>query len=388
MQHTNEHHLATQPGISPEPSPPAGRQHSRSVRSAAIVALVVLLAVVFGTGLFAGWVFGTRSSGSEQPAPTPTPTTPATITSGPTLDALRGAVVEQVRPTVVQLNIATASGEGLGSGVILDSRGYIVTNNHVVSGAQGMQVTLYDGTMLAAQLVGSDPLDDLAVVKISTNAKLVAATLGDSSKLRVGQEVLAIGNPLGITQTVTSGIISALDRAVSNIPDAIQTDAAINPGNSGGALVDLEGKLLGIPTLSAIDPQFQAPANGVGFAIPSNRVRLIAPQLIQSGKVTNTGRAAIGVQITSVDAALASERNLAVTSGALIVAVAAGGPAETAGLKPGDVIVQIGAHPVAEVAGFADALLTLRPGEVVPVTVYRGSERLTIKVTLGELRAP
>jgi S1-C subfamily serine protease len=134
--------------------------------------------------------------------------------------------------------------------------------------------------------------------------------------------------------------------------------------------VNLQGELVGIPTLSAIDPQFQTPANGVGFAIPSNRVRLIAPQLIQTGKVTNTGRAAMGLQLTSVDAALAAERKLAVTSGALIVGVAVGSPAAAAGLKPGDVIVQIGTHPVAS------------------VTFYRGSERLTIKVTLGELRAP
>jgi S1-C subfamily serine protease len=286
------------------------------------------------------------------------------------------------------VNVVTPSGAGLGSGVILDSRGYIVTNNHVIASAERIQVTLYDGTSLSAQLVGTDPLDDLAVLKISTKAKLTAATLGDSSKLQVGQEVLAIGNPLGITQTVTSGIVSALDRAVSSIPDAIQTDAAINPGNSGGALVDLQGNLVGIPTLSAIDPQFQTPANGVGFAIPSNRVRLIAPQLIQTGKVTHTGRAAMGIQITSVDAALAAQNNLAVTAGVLIVGVAANSPAATAGLKPGDVIVQIGTHPVTDAAAFADALLTLSPGEVVPVSIYRGNQQLTIKVTLGEARAP
>lgn len=392
MQQLHEQNLSTQPAAPPAtPAARAGTQSgrpARPVRTAAIVALVVLLTVVFGTGLFAGWVFGTRGSGTVQPVSTPGTTTPTVAVPGTSLEAQREAVIARVRPTVVLVNVVTPGGEGLGSGVILDSRGYIVTNNHVITGAQRMQVTLYDGTTLPAQLVGTDPLDDLAVVKVSPNAKLVAATLGDSSKLRVGQEVLAIGNPLGITQTVTSGIISALDRAVSSIPDAIQTDAAINPGNSGGALVDLQGELVGIPTLSAIDPQFQAPANGVGFAIPSNRVRLIAPQLIQTGKVTNTGRAAIGLQLTSVDESLAAEDNLAVTDGALIVGVAAGGPAAAAGLKPGDVIVQIGSHSVAAVADFADALLTLRPGDVVYVTIYRGNERLTIKVTLGELRAP
>ena len=278
MQQLNEQNIFTRPTAS-QPGRPGQR-----VRTAAIVALVVLLAAVFGTGLFAGWIYGTRSSGTAHPGATLGTTTPPVTVSGDSIEAQREAVIVRVRPAVVQVNVETASGEGLGSGVILDNRGYIVTNNHVIAGAQRIQVTLYDGTSLAGQLVGADPLDDLAVLKISTSEKLTAATLGDSSKLQVGQEVLAIGNPLGITQTVTSGIVSALDRAVSSIPDAIQTDAAINPGNSGGALVTLQGELVGIPTLSAIDPQFQTPANGVGFAIPSNRVRLIAPQLIQTGK--------------------------------------------------------------------------------------------------------
>jgi S1-C subfamily serine protease len=390
MQQLNEHTIFTQPaepGTLSIPAGPPGRRPTRRVRTAAIVALVVLLAIVFGTGLFAGWVFGMRSSRSIQPGSTPTATTPPVTASGTTLEALREAAVEKVRPAVVQVTIATVSGGGLGSGVIFDSRGDIVTNNHVIAGAQRIQVTLYDGTSLSAHLVGTDPLDGLAVVKVSTSAKLTVATLGNSSKLQVGQEVLAIGNPLGITQTVTSGIVSALDRAVSTIPDAIQTDAAINPGNSGGALVDLHGAVVGMPTLSAIDPQFQAPANGVGFAIPSNRVRLIAPQLIQTGNVTHSGRAAMGVQITSVDAALAAQHNLAVTAGVLIVGVASHGPAQAAGLKPGDVIVRIGTHPVTDVAAFADALLQLRPGEVVPVSIYRGKEQLSIKVTLGEAQA-
>jgi S1-C subfamily serine protease len=309
MQPLNEQHLPTQPDTPGAPSTPAGMQpgwHRRGVRTVAVTALTVLLAVVFGTGLFAGWVFGTRSSGSSQFGSTTASSNPSMTTSGDTLSALREMVVTKVRPAVVQVNVVTSRGEGLGSGVILDSQGYIVTNNHVIANAQRIQITLYDGTSLSAQLVGTDQLDDLAIVKISATTKLSSIPLGDSSKVQVGQEVLAIGNPLGITQTVTSGIISALDRAVSTIPDAIQTDAAINPGNSGGALVDLQGNLVGIPTLSAIDPQFQTPANGVGFAIPSNRVRLIAPQLIQTGKVTHSGRATIGVQITSVDATLAA----------------------------------------------------------------------------------
>ncbi len=187
-----------------------------------------------------------------------------------------------------QVNVVTKSGTGLGSGVIIDQRGFIVTNNHVIDGAQRIQVLLYDDKELPTQLVGADPRDDLAVLKVTTSEiKLTVAPLGDSSKLRVGQEVLAIGNPLGITQTVTSGIVSALRRTVSNIPDLIQTDAAINPGNSGGALIDLQGDLVGIPTLAPIDPEFKTPANGVGFAISSNRVKFILPQLVATGIVTN-----------------------------------------------------------------------------------------------------
>ncbi len=321
MQQLNEHDLYKRPEVSAMPSSPAGThpgQPARSIRTAAIAVLIALLAVVFGTGLFAGWVFGTRSSGTVQPGSTPGTTTPPVTVSGTSIETQREAAIARVRPAVVQVNVVTSSGGGLGSGVIIDSRGYIVTNNHVISGAQSIQVTLYDGTSLAGQLVGSDPLDDLALLKVSTSEKLTAVTLGDSSKLQVGQEVLAIGNPLGITQTVTSGIVSALDRTVSTIPDAIQTDAAINPGNSGGALVNLQGELVGIPTLSAIDPQFQTPANGVGFAIPSNRVRLIAPQLIQTGRVTHTGRAVMGIQITSVNADLVAQNNLAVTAGVLM----------------------------------------------------------------------
>src|SRR5437764_6761375 len=166
---------------------------------------------------------------------------------------------------------------------------------------------------------------------------MTVATLGDSSQLRVGQEVLAIGNPLGITQTVTNGIVSALGRTVSEgqggavIPNAIQTDAPINPGNSGGALVDLQGNLVGIPTLTAIDPEFNTPANGVGFAIPSNRVKSIVPQIIANGHVTHTGRAALGIRATSVDATLAAQDNLAIDHGALIGSLVAGGPPASAG---------------------------------------------------------
>jgi S1-C subfamily serine protease len=210
--------------------------------------------------------------------------------------------------------------------------------------------------------------------------------LGDSSKLRVGQEVLAIGNPLGITQTVTNGIVSALNRTVETIPDAVQTDAPINPGNSGGALVDLQANLIGVPTATAIDPQFKAPANGVGFAVPSNRVKFIAPQLISSGRVTNSGRAALGVNVVTVDSVLAAQNQLPVDHGALIVNVTPGGPAAQAGLKAGDIIVQLDGKAVNDVSGLGALLLSKKPGDTVSVQVYRGNQQQTVNVRLGELQ--
>ena len=377
------------------PIPGLVPQQRNSVRTGAIIVLTMLLAVVFGVGLFAGWTFavsgGTGTGIVQTGTNTGTGIPPLT---GSNREAIREAVVAKVRPAVVQINVVTPDGQGLGSGVIIDRRGYIVTNHHVVDGAQRLEVVLYDGTKLPAQLVGTDPADDLAVVRVTPpKTGLIVATLGESTKLRVGQEVLAIGNPLGITQTVTSGIISTLGRSVSEgrngatIPDAIQTDAPINPGNSGGALVDLQGNVIGIPTLAAIDPQFKTPANGVGFAIPSSRVQFIVPQLIETGKVTHTGRAALGVTLTSVDAQLSAQDNLAVDHGALIVSVAPDGPAAQVGLQSGDVIVQIGDKTVDDVPSLSNSLISKNPSERVSVQVFRGNEHLTVNLTLGELPA-
>src|SRR5215467_3104436 len=317
-----------------------------------------LLLVVLNIGLFAGWQLG-RSSAATTASSTGTlqpgtnATAPVPTLSGNNIEAVREAVIAKVQPTVVQVNVTTSSGNQLGSGVVIDRRGYIVTNNHVIAGATSINVVLNDGRKLSAQLVGTDATDDLAVLKITPPANgLTVATLGDSSKLRVGQDVLAIGNPLGFSQTVTSGIISALNRTASEgqngatLPNAIQTDAPINPGNSGGALVDLQGNLIGIPTLGAIDPEFRTPANGVGFAIPSNRVKLIAEQIIDTGKVTHTGRAALGVSVTSVDANLAAQDGLSIDHGALIASIVPNSAAAQAGLRAGDVIIRVGNQAV------------------------------------------
>jgi len=355
------------------------------MRTGAIVLLTVVLAVVFGTGLFAGWQFGTGSQASTSVLQPGTNTTAAPSNAGD-IAATREAVAAKVRPAVVQINAVTAQGQGVGSGVIIDQRGYIVTNNHVVEQATQLQVMLSNGSRLPAQLVGTSAPDDLAVIKVTTNEKLTVAALGDSTKLRVGQEVMAIGNPLGITQTVTSGIVSALGREVGSIPDAIQTDAAINPGNSGGALVDLQGQIIGIPTATAIDPQFKTPANGVGFAVPANRVDFITSQIIETGKVTNSGRAIIGVQVTSVAPTLPAQENLASDHGVLIAEVTKGGPADRAGLRPADIIVQLDNKEVRDTTSLSDILLNKKPGDTVPVQVQRGNQQVTVNVQLAELK--
>jgi S1-C subfamily serine protease len=371
-------------------------------RAGCTVPLTMLLALLFGIVVFAaGWEFGHGSAvttipplqqGSTQQGQTTIPPL-----SSNNIEAVQEAVVANVSPAVVQVNVQTPQGGAIGSGVIIDKRGYIVTNNHVVSAggatASSVTVVLSDGSKVQGQVVGTDPADDLAVIKINPPAKMVVVPIGDSSKLQVGQEVLAIGNPLGITQTVTSGIVSALNRTVSEgpggatIPGAIQTDAPINPGNSGGALVNLQGQLIGIPTLTAIDPEFNTPANGVGFAIPSNRVSLIVPQIIQSGHVTHTGRAALGVSVTDVTPLVAQQDNLSVDHGALIVNVVSGGAAANAGLQPGDVITKVGNTDVTDVTSLGDALAQYNPGQKVPVQIYRGNQQLTVNVTLGELQS-
>ena len=385
----------------PPTVPPVYPRRSNGMRTGAIIALSIVLLVVLGVGLFAGWQFGRTSTSTGgasssvatlQPGTGPQSTVPPL--TGNNEQAVREAVIAKVRPAVVEVNVTTQQGGAIGSGVIIDGRGYIVTNNHVVNGAQSMTVTLYDGTNLKAQLVGTDPADDLAVIKITPPSKgLTVAQIGDSSKLIVGQDVMAIGNPLGITQTVTHGIISALGRSVSEgqggaiIPNAIQTDAAINPGNSGGALVDMQGNLIGIPTLTAIDPEFNTPASGVGFAIPSNRVATIVPQIISSGSVTHTGRAALGVQVADVDANLAAQDNLSVDHGAYVASVVQNGAAAAAGIQTGDVIVQIDNTPVNDTQSLGEALASHNPGDTVAVHIYRGSQQMTINVKLGELQA-
>jgi S1-C subfamily serine protease len=272
------------------------------------------------------------------------------------------------------------TGEGLGSGVVYDGRGNIVTNAHVVGRSKAFTETLAKGDRHKAKLVGSYPPADLAVIRLSSGGAPVA-TFADSSKARVGELVLAIGNPLGLRSSVTNGIISSLGRTVSEgqgaaIPSAIQTSAPINPGNSGGALVDLAGQVVGIPTLAATDPQLgggQAP--GIGFAIPSNTVKQIASQLVSTGHVTRSGRAFLGVQVASAVSA----------PGVVVASAERGGPAAKAGIRDGDVIVAINGKPTPTADDLTTTLADLQPGQTVPVTIARsGGKRSTVRVRLGE----
>lgn len=290
-------------------------------------------------------------------------------------------------------------GVGSGSGVIYDSSGDIVTNAHVVAQAQSLKVTLSTGKTYPARLVGTDVSDDLAVIHISVKG-LPAAHFASSGSYQVAQTVLAIGNPLDLQQSVTSGLISALNRTVQEangayLPNAIQTSAPINPGNSGGALVNLEGQVVGIPTLEATDPQNNngGAAQGIGFAVPSSRITYIAHQIITTGKVQHTGRAYLGAVLT--DAAAAQQQNpfafgnsgQTPIDGVLVQQVAAGGPAAKAGLQQGDIITSANGQALTSEADLLAVLAQQKPGATMTLKVDRNGSTMTVNVHLGELPA-
>jgi S1-C subfamily serine protease len=297
-------------------------------------------------------------------------------------------VIENVLPSVVQIE----SGQSLGSGIVYDDKGHIVTNAHVVGNGRRFKVTVATGEQpLTATLVSSFAEQDLAVIRLDpVPPGLKAARFGDSSQVAVGQIVLAMGSPLGLSSSVTQGIVSAVGRTVSEsngdggtgatLGNMVQTSAAINPGNSGGALVNLSSEIIGIPTLAAADPGFEgSPAPGIGFAIPASMVRTIADQIIKYGEVRDSGRAALG--ITGRTVLDDSYR----PSGVAVVSVARGGPAEKAGLRVGDIVTKVGATEITTITSLAEALASRRPGETVSVTVERAGAERTVRVTLGEM---
>jgi len=284
------------------------------------------------------------------------------------------ALVDSVSPSVVQIE----DREGLGSGIVLNSAGDIVTNNHVVTGASSFTVTDSSGKHYPAKLVGAFPADDLAVIEAS-GAHLKPASFADSSKLQVGDLAIAIGNPLGLRSSVTQGIVSAFRQAVQEqggvtLPSMIQTSAAINPGNSGGALAGIDGRVIGIPTLAATDPQLGGgSAPGIGFAIPSNLVTDIAGQILAHGKVVDSHRAYLGVTVGD------TTRDRVV-----VIAVTPNGAAAHAGVHVADLIVSVDGKPTPTTAALSAVLAELKPGRRVAVVVEHPNGRTAaLHVTLG-----
>jgi S1-C subfamily serine protease len=329
--------------------------------------------------------------GSHSPAPTSQPgavASPAPAASPmPGVNPSGTGALSQFQDTLRQLAAAVSpsiveieTGNGLGSGIIFDGSGDIVTNAHVVEGASSLTVITFDGNRYTANLVGSYAGGDLAVIKVPAADGLRPAQFADSSKVKVGDIVLAIGSPYGLADSVTDGIVSATGRSQSEgngvvLTDLIQTTAGINPGNSGGALVNISGQVIGMPTLSGVDRQTQnQPSENVGFAIPSNQITTVARQLISSGSVTHTGRPYLGV--SSRDSSL---------GGAQVVSTVSGGAADRAGIQAGWVITAVGGHAVSDSNSLGEVLARYSPGQKVDITVRLpdGSTR-TVSVQLGE----
>ncbi len=277
---------------------------------------------------------------------------------------------------------------GLGSGVIVSANGYILTNNHVVEGADEIEVILNDTRKAKAKVIGTDPDTDLAILKIDLD-KLPVIVLGNSDTLQVGDQVLAIGNPFGVGQTVTSGIVSALGRnhlGINTFENFIQTDAAINPGNSGGALVDVNGSLMGINT--AIYSR-SGGSMGIGFAIPVSTAKQVLDGIVTDGQIT---RGWIGVEPQDLNAELAETFKIkpqaVQAGGVIIIGVLQNGPAAQAGIKPGDVVTAVSGKPVSNVSQLLTAVAALKPGKPAPLTVLRGDGPVEIAVTPGKRERP
>ncbi|MFJ9027269.1 S1C family serine protease [Streptomyces sp. NPDC102274] len=336
----------------------------------------------------AGGCAGAATPGSRMSNPDITTQAAAVRRAGSDLQTAYETAIRNVLPSVVQIQ----SGDSLGSGVAYDGQGHIVTNAHVVGKQRTFSVTVANNEQpLGAKLVFSFPQQDLAVIKLDkVPAGLKAAKFGETSAIAVGQIVLAMGSPLGLSGSVTQGIVSAVGRTVSEgssgggtgatIANMVQTSAAINPGNSGGALVNLNSEVIGIPTLAAIDQQLgNGAAPGIGFAIPASTVKTIADQIIKNGRVIDSGRAALGITGRTV---LGPDFQ---PIGVAVVAATRGGAAAEAGIKPGDIITKIDGTPVTTIISLSEELASDKPGQKIKVTFTRTGATKNVEVTLGEM---
>lgn len=358
----------------------------KSIVAGALSGLVATLAVVlvlFLTGVIGGPSASTGSAVSSGGSSSSNGT--INITSSDTSASTAEAVAAKAMPSVVSVNVTTDSGQGLGSGVILDTDGDIITNYHVIDGATSVSVTI-DGKSYEASVVGSDSSSDLAVIKADLNGDSVTPIeVGDSSQLNVGSWVMTIGSPFGLDQSVSEGIVSALYRnelLQSSSGDTIytnliQVDAAINPGNSGGALVNDQGQLVGISTLYSSSTESFA---GIGFAIPGNYAVQIANKIISGQEVTH---AYIGLSMQTVNAQNARSNGLSVNQGAYVAEVVSGSPADEAGIEKGDIIVAMDGEEITSADGMVLAVRSHDIGDTVTVTVVRGNETKDLTVTLG-----
>lgn len=352
------------PGPSPTPGPPGGR------RKAAAAAVLIAAALLAG---FVGGVFGRGDRTATAPAPTPTASQPAAAQAAPPVPSNLGDIYRQLLPSVVQVLVRDPAGrgEGGGTGLIIDPQGTVLTNNHVIGGAQAAQVVLHDGTTLQTTLAGTDPQRDLAVLRITDPPQtIVPARLGNSDQVGVGDPVVAIGHPFGLPNSLTFGIVSAVDRFFRGnaeyppMPGLIQTDAAINPGNSGGPLVNMAGEVVGVTT--AIESPVRGSV-GVGFAVPINTAVRNLPALMQ------------GVSISHAFLGIQGEGS---PEGVRVIDVLPGTAAEAAGIRAGDLIRSIGGAPVTTMEVLARVLDRYGAGDAVDVAVRREGRDQTLRATL------
>jgi putative serine protease PepD len=376
----------------PQPTPPpaAPRQRGRAGFAAAVVAGALVVGAAAGVGGAAAYESAQGGATGADTSSSPASAQVVDTGDSPAADGSVEAVANQVLPSVVKIDVATSQGEGSGSGIILSSDGQILTNNHVVEGAaEGGRITVSfsDGSHADATVLGTDPLTDTAVIQAEDVSGLTPATMGRSDNVDVGEEVVAIGSPFGLDATVTSGIVSALNRPVNvgtdsagnaTVYPAIQTDAAINPGNSGGPLVDMEGHVVGINSSirSSGSSYTQAGSIGLGFAIPIDEVMEIVDQL-SNGETPTHARLGIGV----TDAA-ATSTAVQITDGAVVGEITDGSAAAEAGLERGDVITKVDDHEITSADSLIATIRSYRPGDDVTLTFQRDDQEQTTTVTL------